>query len=335
MLGVRAGLIVLVLSQELGLVALALVVVGTDLVMMLGYTVAAFWLEPALSFAPRLASRSSIRKLLRFGGWATAVIVALQITWATDSLVIGTAISAAAVTFFAIGFKLAFYAREFLRAMARVIEPASGQMFGLGDREGIRRLLTRSVRVMLLFASPILVYLLVVGKPFLARWMGPEYARGSWHVLVIMTFAVLPAIASAPLAAIHYGTGRVRPLALLMTMEAVGNLVLSIVFVRFWGIEGVALGTLIPAVLVHGVLLPLGMCRHYDIPWLRFALMTTVGPMIAAVLTWLALRAVVDAEATYGYPALFGLAALSVALYAAAVLLVRLVWRPLLSEDAS
>ena len=77
---------------------------------------------------------------------------------------IGTAISAAAVTFFAIGFKLAFYARELLRAMARVVEPASGQMFGLGDREGIRRLLTRSVRVMLLFASPILVYLLVVGK---------------------------------------------------------------------------------------------------------------------------------------------------------------------------
>ena len=63
--------------------------------------------------------------------------------------------------------------------------------------------------------------------------------------------------------------------------------------------------------------------------------MTTVGPMIAAVLTWLVLRAVVDTEATYGYPALFGLAALSVALYGAAALLVRLVWRPLLAEDAS
>ena len=41
---------------------------------------------------------------------------------------------------------------------------------------------------------------------------------------------------------------------------------LSILLVRHWGIEGVALGTLIPAVLVHGVLLPLGMCRHYGHP---------------------------------------------------------------------
>ena len=334
MLGVRAALIIAVLSQGWGLVALSLVVVGVTTVSMLLYVIAAFRLEPDLRFAPRMITKASLAKMLRFGGWAMAVIVALQVTWAADPLVIGTAISAAAVTYFAIGFKLAFYAREFLRVMARVLEPASGQMFGRGDTDGIRRLLTRSVRAMLLVAGPIVAYLLVAGEPFIRRWMAEAYANDSGRVLRIMTFAVIPAMASAPLMAIHYGTGRVRSLAWLMILEALGNLALSLILVRHWGIEGVAFGTLVPAVIVHGFLLPLGMCRHYEISYLRFLVMTTVGPLLATVATWLVLRMVVDAEAAYGYPALFALAGLSVVIYAAAALLLRLVSRPLV-EDAA
>jgi len=324
-----------VLSQGWGLVALALVVTGTDLLMMAAYTLVAFRLEPALRFAPRLATRDSMKRLFRFGGWAMIVIIALQITWQTDALVIGHAISAAAVTFFAIGAKLALYARDLLRVMVRTVEPASARLFGTDDREGLRRLLTGSVRLMFLLAGPVLVYLLVVGKPFLRHWMGPEYAQSSWQVLTIMTFAVLPVIGSGPIASLHYGTGRTRALAQLVILEAIGNLGLSIWLVREWGIEGVALGTLIPAYLVHGFLLPLGICKYFGISWLRFVAQTAIGPLLAAGLTWLALSAVVDAEGSYGYPALFGLAALSVVIYAAAALLVRFVWRPLLAENAS
>jgi len=321
---VRTTLIVLVLSQGWGLVALALVVAGEGLLTMTANMLAAFRLERTLRFAPRLATREAASRLLRFGGWAMAVIVALQVTWNTDALVIGHAISAVAVTFFAIGAKLAIQARVFFLNMARVVEPASGALHGLGDTAGIQRLFARGARVMLLLAGPVVVYLVVVGRPFLLRWFGPEYAEGSWQVLAIMAFAVVPAIGSAPLAAVYYGTARARPLAFLMALEAALNLGLSLAFVGPWGIEGVAVGTLIPAWLVHAGLVPLLLCRHYGASWLRFLRATYTGPVLAGAATWLALRALVVPEGSYGWPALIGLAVLAVLVYGMATLLVRL-----------
>jgi O-antigen/teichoic acid export membrane protein len=328
-LAVRTTLILLVLAEGWGLLALAIVVAGTELIEMAVCTLLAFRLEPRLRFAPRLANRDAFMRLLRFGGWATAVIIAIQVVWATDALVIGHALSAVAVTFFAIGFKLAFYARELPRVSARVLEPAMARLFGLGDTEAIRRTLTKGVRVTLLLAGPVLVYLVVMGKPFLRTWQDGSYvgdAGGPWnayHVLLIMTLAVLPAIASAPLVAVHYGTHRVRPLALLMALEAVLNLGLSIALVGPWGINGVAWGTAIPAWIVHGFLLPWGLCRQYGISFGRFFFASWVAPLGAGAATFVALGALTSPDTHYGWPMLIGLAALAVVLYGLATLLIR------------
>ena len=59
---IKTALIVLVLSKGWGLIALATVVATVGLLEMLGYTIAAFRLEPHLRFNPRLATRESITR---------------------------------------------------------------------------------------------------------------------------------------------------------------------------------------------------------------------------------------------------------------------------------
>ncbi len=322
-LAVKTTGIVLVLANGGGLLALAAVVAGSGLLGMAWYTALAFRLEPRLRFSPRLADRVSFRALLRFGGWATVVSVALQVTWATDPLVIGRALSPTAVAWFAIGFKLAYYARDLLRVAARVVEPAAGALQAKDDREGIRRMLQGSSRVVLLLAGPIVVYLLVFGRAFLDRWMGPEFADASSGVLFVMTLAVVPAIASGPIVAAHYGMARVRPLALLLILEGALNLGLSVLLVGRFGIVGVAWGTALPAYLVHGVLLPLSVCREQRVGLVGWWRSTWAGPVLAALPAGVLLFLVVPADARFSWPALVLLAGLCVALCLAGALGVR------------
>ncbi len=255
--------------------------------------------------------------------------MAYQLVWATDALVIGRALSAAAVAYFAIGFKLAQSARDFLRVGVRVVEPAMAALYGLGDGKGILRLFTTAARTMLLLAGPVIVYLLVVGRPFLAWWQGEEFAEASSGVLWIMSFAVVPTIAAAPLGAVYYGTNRTRPLALLVCLEAILNLGLSIALVGPLGIEGVAIGTAVPAYLVQAFLLPLVLCRYFGIPYLAFVGRTWVGPVLAGGISYFLLDAVVDPYGTYSFVALAALALLSVVLYGVVVLLLSRLAPPL------
>ena len=48
------------------------------------------------------------------------------------------------------------------------------------------------------------------------------------------------------------GTRKVKLLALLFAAEGVSNLVISLALVRSYGLVGVAMGTLIPAVIFQG-----------------------------------------------------------------------------------
>jgi O-antigen/teichoic acid export membrane protein len=329
-LALRTVGIVVALSEGWGLLALAGVHAVCGLLEMLWFLRLAFKVQPGLRFAPRLAERDAVRGLLRFGGWAMVVMVALKITWATDPLVIGRAQSDASVALFAIGYKLAAYSRTFLRTAVRVVEPAAGALDAVGDLQGLLRMLTGGVRWMLLLAGPVLAYLLAVGEPFLGRWMGEAYRETSGPVLQVMALAVLPAIGSFPLVSLHYGTNRMRPLAILAITEAAANLALSIVLVGPYGIVGVAWGTAVPAYIVHFGLLPWIVCRRYGLSWPRFVVRTWTGPVIAGVATWAVLRVLVQPSDVLGWPLLLGLAATSVLVYAVAVVALRTVARPLL-----
>jgi O-antigen/teichoic acid export membrane protein len=103
---------------------------------------------------------------------------------------------------------------------------------------------------------PILVTLLVRGHSFIGLWMGPQYAESSGTVLVILAIALLFSMTSNTASAIAYGVEKHKKLAKWAIGEAIANLSLSIVLAHFFGIYGVAIGTLIPSLVVHVILFP-------------------------------------------------------------------------------
>ncbi len=243
-----------------GILGLAWVTVGADVVEMAVKAAWAFRIEPGLRIAPSLATAGRCRALMRYGGAALLVSLAQLLIWRTDAIVIGATLGAEAVAVFAVGSKLPTYARSLTTAASRVLTPAATRLEALGDRAGLLRMLGRGSRSMLLVGGAILAYLLGVGEPFLVRWQSAEFRGEAVAVLVALTVGAVGPIAAYPFEAVLYGAGRVRLLGILSVVEAAANLTASLLLARPLGVVGVALGTTVPSLVIR-LLGPAGVRR--------------------------------------------------------------------------
>jgi O-antigen/teichoic acid export membrane protein len=111
-------------------------------------------------------------------------------------------------------------------------------------------------RATLAVSVPILITLMVRGRSFIGLWMGPQYSHSSGTVLIILCSALLFAFANRTAQAIAFGVEKHKMSAIWAIGEGVTNLALSIVLGRRYGIYGVAIGTMVPSLIVHLVLWP-------------------------------------------------------------------------------
>jgi O-antigen/teichoic acid export membrane protein len=102
--------------------------------------------------------------------------------------------------------------------------------------------------------------LIVWGKPFIVRWMGANYAD-AYLPMVVLTVAVLLDIGQSPSINLLYATFNHRFYTYMNLAEGVINLICSLVLVRFFGILGVALGTLIGALAIRIAIQPWWVCK--------------------------------------------------------------------------
>ena len=308
-LAAKTTAILFALSRGGGILALAWIAFGADVLEMGTKAWLGFRVEPRLRFAPRLGDRARARSLFAFGAAAILVNLAAILVWKTDAIVIGATLGVVSVTAFDVGSKIPFYARSLTAAASRVLAPAATRLDAKGSTPELLAMLERSSRAMLFVSGAMIAYLLAVGAPFLARWQGEAYRGDAFDVLAVLSIGALGPIAAQPFEHVLYGARRLFPLAVLSITEGVLNLGLSLVLVRSMGVVGVAIGTTVPGLLIRLVALPMYGVRAFGGAFLPFALRTFAVPLLACTLTTLGLRALVARDAALSWPALLGLAA--------------------------
>ena len=127
----RALLIVLALRHGRGLLTVALITVTLPLFNALVNAAAVFRHLP-LRLGAQYLSRSSMRRIASYSGTTFLIIVAGRLRFKTDALVIGTFVSAAAITYFTIGSRLVDYASEVVSSLAQIFVPMSSQSHANG-----------------------------------------------------------------------------------------------------------------------------------------------------------------------------------------------------------
>jgi O-antigen/teichoic acid export membrane protein len=135
--------------------------------------------------------------------------------------------------------------------LIQAVPPIAGALYAHGDMEGIRRLWLRMTRYTAAVAWPLALGLGLCAGPVLRVWVGADYVQFHGVVQVLLVAFVVTAhnhVAFGILMAML----RIRPLVLRYSApQAVLNLVLSVWLVNVMGITGVAIGTMLPAVLLQ------------------------------------------------------------------------------------
>jgi O-antigen/teichoic acid export membrane protein len=213
-------------------------------------------LYPELRVKLQKPKRETLRKLWVYSSYAFLTTIAVQLVYQADNLVVGAFVSATAVTYYAIGNSLCRYASQIVGSIGGSFVPAASTYEAAGDTAGLLALFRNGTRATIMVSLPILITLVVRGRTFISLWMGPQYAKSSGTVLIILCTALFFSFANRTAASIAYGVEKHKASALWAISEGVTNLILSVVLVRWYGIYGVALGTMIPSLIVHVVFWP-------------------------------------------------------------------------------
>jgi O-antigen/teichoic acid export membrane protein len=203
--------------------------------------------------------------------------------FSTDALIIGIFLSAPFVTFYAIGATLVTYLRKFILRSNSVLNPVASELEAKTDKVGVGRLVLNSSRLSVLIALPICVVFLTLGSDFIRVWMGEEYTEFSPTVLYVLTISTLLSVPHNSVNMILYGISKHKIVAYLRVLEAIFNLILSVVLVNLIGILGVALGTAIPHIIFMVIALPIVIQKHISFSGYRYLTDVYIKPLIAAI----------------------------------------------------
>lgn len=279
----RAAGVLWLLSSGRGIVGLAVWELTVAIAAGFALIAICFRAYPELQLFLRRPEGEILRKLWSYSIYIFVINIAIQAIHYTDNLVVGAFVSAQAVTFFAIGGGLIEYLRQLVASLTATFMPLASSFEADGKQEHLRRLLIQGTRVALLIALAVGLTLFFRGPTFIGLWMGNQYASVSGRVLRILLLAQFFAIANYTSANIAYGLHKHRPVALWSAVEAAANLCLSLLLVRRIGIEGVAWGTTIPALLIHVLFWPRYICRTLAMPLREYTWQSWIRPAMAAI----------------------------------------------------
>ncbi|MFW6271613.1 MAG: flippase [Desulfosalsimonas sp.] len=129
-----------------------------------------------------------------------------------------------------------------LQAVNMALAPAIANMYATGDMKKLQRMLTLSVRAVLLITAPIGLILVFGGKWLLGTLFGPEFAAG-FIALGIICIGQIIRVAMGSVGTILSMTGNEKDAAKGVTLAAIINVVLNVVLIPKYGLNGAATAT--------------------------------------------------------------------------------------------
>ena len=186
-----------------------------------------------------------------------------------------------------------------------MISPAAAALHAQGDEGGLRLLLLRTSRLTFLLVTPAYLLCAVYLRPLICLVTGMASANGEvWWIGQALLLAVYSSmISSCTSKGVLMMSGEEKRMLVMSLTEAAANVLLSLILVYQIGVLGVAIGTMIPTILVGWLwVLPLTL-KRLGLPfksYLWYHLAGTWRPLTVFALTLTALAVWCPATAHCG-----------------------------------
>jgi O-antigen/teichoic acid export membrane protein len=253
---------------------------------------------PGLSLHPRHFRVRAIRGVLSFSLVAYLITFTNLIMSRTDQAVISFTIGVGFVALYQAGYKVSEMFGMFSVQMQDALTPAAARLNIQGDRGGLRDLLVRSTQLTLLLTIPLYSLSAAYLEPLVRILTGlPAIDSATFWVGQALLFATFSSLVTNSCSKrILMMCGWEKRLLILSVIDATANLALSLVLVFPLGVLGVAIGTMIPTVVIGWLwVLPLtarfaevGVGHYLRETFAPVAVPVLAGTAVLGALLWLA-----------------------------------------------
>ena len=238
---------------------------------------------PGVPVRPGRPMRADVMKLLNYGKYVLFSNIGDKVVFASDAIVVAMFLPIAALTPYAIAGTLVENMRSVVRAMAGVLNPLTSSLQASGDEKSLHRVLFTGAKGALLVGLPICIGFITLGRTFVSMWIGEAHATTAGNVMSILAMGYIVGMPYNTIVGMLTGLAAHRILATLRIIEGAINLTLSVILVKVIGLEGVALGTAIPHMIVVGWVLPRALPKIFPFDLRAYYLSVYGRTLLAAV----------------------------------------------------
>lgn len=181
-----------------------------------------------------------VRKAYSFGIHAAVTNLASSSLFQLDRFLIPLFLGPVSLTFYTLPGNVAQKVSGIGGSITQVLFPLSSSLMGSGEQEKIGQVYRRTVQNLAVLAAAGALACCVLAYPILHYWVGEEFAREGWRILIILVLTHYILALYGPLSFSLLGMGRTRFLMRLSIFLAVFNALLLMALVPHYKIEGAA-----------------------------------------------------------------------------------------------
>ena len=285
----QTGMTIALLIAGFFLVEIALLQVVVGLATTLAYVVFSWRMLPMVDLRPAF-DRQTARSLLRYGAPVSFGKLAVGIATRLDTLLLAFYLPVSSVTYYAVAFSVASKLYLIPWNVVPATFPALSALQSQGNTDEVSEVYVRSTKYVAIATIPLAVLLIVLSEDILRLWLGAPFdVRSAW-ALRGLALAIAAHCLGHPAVAAANGLGHTVIPATVNTLQAVLSVSLYLILIPRFGLNGAALGWLVPQVLLSPTLIYLVNRYVTNVSTRLVAARALLKPVLLAlalgVLTW-------------------------------------------------
>lgn len=190
--------------------------------------------------------------------------IATTVVWATDSLVIGNMFTMTDVAIYSVAFKLFTTLFLVFTTISGVMFPLYGKYYAENNWKKINEVYNLNLSILPAIAGLIWIGGIFFSHDIILLWTGKEELYGGLLLMVALGgYGFILSIVNTH-ANLLSGLNLVKNTVKIGWLEAGLNLILSIISAEYFGLAGIAIGTVLASLLAPFILLPYYISQNTD-----------------------------------------------------------------------
>lgn len=222
-----------------------------------------------LNLSPRWPRREVRAALTSFSAYAYLSKIASTLHQHADKLIVGAIAGPVALAFYTVPVTLAGRILGLTYRMSSVIYPRASALAGAGRISELRPVYLGVMRYVTYINLAALGVIVLAGDEFLRRWVGEEFVRQGYPVLILMTLALLADSLTNIPSMVNDALGHPRITGRFALANGLGGVLMVYLGTSYGGIVGAASGHLLSSlvlgvsflVFVHGRTVPIAFAE--------------------------------------------------------------------------